>query len=379
VNCALSQAEGVATSYGIIWGMHRLIATLVLLLALPTASAVEIDFSSKKSGMIAWPQAEVHDLWAEDCAPRVERVDVEQSDIVLTALLPDAACAKRLPDAKDAASRLTFVLPALWAGIYRVRYEVRPAPGEPAQLHGFRLVDFTPPGSDTLRPETGLWWPEQGGEFNRAGPGLGLLMETQADTLSLTVLGYGADGQAHWSYGASRIEGRFLDIELAELSDGAGPFTPYRAPKGLSPSGSVKIELLSAARANLWFQRPTGDGREISLEPLSMVRFSFAQPTPEAWLGRWVIAAESGDTPASRHIDFTALERTPDGFELIEASGEYRLACRLPPERPNSPPSQCNLIGADLQLEMRFDRTALSELRGHLLTGEPVVALRLKR
>lgn len=359
--------------------MFRALLPLLLALPLHAAGAAQIEVAAPKAGMIAWPQARVSEAWEEGCTPRSERVEVDGRELVLTAVLPHAACADRAAGTADPDADLVFTLPALWAGVYRVRYEVRPAPGQPARLHGFRLVDLSAPGSDTLRPETGLWWPEAGGEFDRAGPGLGLLMETQAQTLSVTVLGYDADGRAQWSYGASELRGRFLDIDLAGLSDGAGPFAPYRAPQGLQPAGSVKVELLSAARANLWFLRPTGQGREISLEPVSMVRFSFAQSTPEAWLGRWVIAPETGDIPASRHLDFVAVEPTPGGFDLIDARGAYRLSCRTAPQRPNSPPSDCDLVGTDARIEIRFDRTALTEMRGRLPGGEAVVALRLQR
>jgi hypothetical protein len=360
--------------------MFRALASLFLLASCAAAAAarIEVDVPQKSGGIVS-PKVAVFDLWPESCSSQVESVVVEDRDIVLRAALSAAGCNDRALSGNEAESRLDFSLPLLWAGTYRVRYEVRPRPGADPELHGFRLVDFDADSGAALRPETGLWWPEQGGEFDRGGPGLGLLMEAQADTLSLTMLGYGAGGDGQWSYGASRIEGRVVDIALAHLADGAGPFAPYRAPKALSQVGTVQVELLSAARANLWFLRPAANGREISIEPLSMVRFSFAQTTPDAWLGRWVIAAESGDTPASRHVDFSAIVRDAAGFTLLDARGEYRLDCSTSPQRPNSPPTGCDLLAADGSREIHFDRAALAELRGYTLTGEPVAALKLGR
>lgn len=329
---------------------------------------------------------DVRDRWPDGCAPLPDKAIVERSNITLSATLPSIKCDG--PQAGLAApmaeSVQSWALPALPNGVYRVRYEIATATDALPELHGFQLLDVQPHRDTerdaTLKPETGFWWPEQGGEFGGAGPGIGVLMEAQSDTLSISVIGYGSDGMARWSYGASTIQGRTLDLELGQLADGAGPFDPYRAPKGIGPAGSVQIELISPGRANLWFIRNAGNDRALSVQPVSMVRFRFAQETPEAWLGRWVLAAESGATPQARHIDFVAVERDAAGFTLLDREGEVELSCETASQRPNSPPVQCHLIGAaDGAPLATFGTTALFEMRGTDVGNARIVALKLDR
>lgn len=360
--------------------MLRFLALPILFGLSAPVLAAQIELSAKFSGNIAWPRAQVRDIWPEGCAPQVDSVLVEGRDVILRAVLPAASCLEAAnSDGAGIESTLRFDVPSLWEGSYRVRYEVRRAPKAEPELHAFRLVQLGASALEAIRPETGLWWPEQGGAFDRAGPGLGLLMETQANTLSLTLLGYELSGEAQWSYGATQISGRLLDLELATLSEGRGPFEPYAAPKRLDPAGSVQIELLTSARANLWFLRPTGNGRALSVEPISMVRFSFARAVPQTWLGRWVITPDTGDAVASRHIDLTALEVTADGFALRDPRRGYRLVCTSSAKRRNSPPESCDLVAADGSREIRFDQPALFELRGRTLVGDAMTALKLNR
>lgn len=351
-----------------------------------THAAPRIEIGTSKSDTNAGVQLDVRDRWPDGCVPLPDKASVERNDITLRSTLPSPKCTSSQTGlaASMSESVQSWNLPPLRNGVYRVRYEIAAAPDALPEVHGFQLLDLhRDRGAErdaTLKPETGFWWPEQGGEFGGAGPGIGVLMEAQSDTLSISVIGYGSDGMARWSYGAGTIQGRTLELELGQLADGAGPFDPYRAPKGIGPAGSVQIELLSSGRANLWFIRDPEKGRTLSVQPISMVRFRFAQETPEAWLGRWVVAAASGDTPQARHIDFVAVERDSAGFTLLDRHGEVELNCETASERPNSPPVRCHLIGAvDGAPLATFGTTALFEMRGTDVNNVRIVAIKLDR
>lgn len=276
-------------------------------------------------------------------------------------------------------------------GVHRLRVEDDGGPAGAPRVLGFRLVQV---GSEphTLTPEAGYWWNETGGEFDSAGPGIGLNLERQGDILSVTVLGYAADGRPEWLFGAGPIAGRIARVPLSRLHEGSGPFEPYRAPASAQPAGMLHLELLSEARAVAWFERPAAGGG-ITLTPLSIVRFRFAQQHANALLGEWLLVAAAGRSwsqagkaqgPFSGTDDsdsqtltlrFEAIETTTDGFRLTTVDGLHALECDVDPGRPNSPPDRCVLRDANHQLLVDFTDTALDRMRGWRPDGVAVTAM----
>lgn len=361
----------------------RFLAVFLALVAAPhaTRAAVEFEVSPPLPDTGTRLRISVEGDWPDACPPVLKSARIEGQAIVLLSEVPETACAgpsgryrlesDRIPDASLKLSR---------NGIFRIRHEVRRGPEGPAELHGFRLLQAGNSVTAGFVPEAGFWWPERGGEFDRAGPGLGVQMEAQASTLSLSAFGYDETGAAAWHIGAGRIDGQTALIELSRLRGGAGPFEPYRAPAGVDPIGSVHVEILSPSRVTLWFVRHSGNGSELTAQPVSMVRFRFAQEPAEAWLGRWVVLAESDDGQPTRRIDFVAIERDAEGFALLDREAHHRLACRLAPSQPNTPPLSCRLsIVDEPKGTIEFTDIALGELRGWTGGGQRIVALKLKR
>lgn len=319
--------------------------------------------------------------WPDGCVPAIHDARIEGRDIVLRARVADASCAATPQAYETGTDALPLErLKLAGNGVYRVHFEVQRGADGPAELYGFRLLYAGNTPDPGFVPETGFWWPERGGEFDRAGPGLGVQMEAQSGTLSLSVYGFEGDGRASWSFGAGAMKGHVAEVELSQLRHGAGPFEAYRAPKELNPVGHVLVELLSPSRATLWFLRSRADGRGLQLQPVSMVRFRFAQEPAQAWLGRWVVLAEREDGYPTQRIDFVRLKTTARGFTLVDAAGEFRLRCEADTVRPNSPPSRCRLASkAGTLLGVDFDHIALNELRGWTGAGQRIVALKLNR
>lgn len=361
--------------------LARLFTLLALTAAMPIlAAGARIDVTPAAPDAGSPLQLRISGEWKDGCVPRATGVRVEGPEVVLEALAASGDCAGESRSYSIGTADIGGSSLRLDAnGVYRLRFEVRPAPEAAAELHGFRLLyvgKYPDPG---FVPETGFWWPEAGAEFS-AGPGLGVQMEVQSRTLSMSVFGYGADGEPTWTLGAAPLLGHVAEVELSRLRDGAGPFVDYRAPKELSTAGSAHLQLLTPSRATMWFVRLRADGRGLEAEAVSMVRFRFAQQAEDAWLGRWVVLAERANGFPTLRIDFDSATRDARGFELTSAAPVYRLRCEYPADRPNSPPTRCRLRDGDgTAIDVDFHHVALNELRGFTGGGERIVALKLMR
>lgn len=312
-------------------------------------------------------------LPAEDCVAQVAAV--ESLDTVMTIRLAQGhGCGGSAP----AGSLLVQAPGHAWSrrGVHRIRVEDDRGPGGAPRLLGFSLLQVGP-APPTVTPEAGYWWNETGGEFDSAGPGIGLNLERQGDTLSVTVLGYAADGRPEWLFGAGPIAGQIARVSLSRLQHGGGPFDAWQAPGAAEAAGVVHFEFLSEARAVAWFQRP-GKGAAITLRPLSLVRFRFDDRHATSAMGEWLIVGgvEIGDPRThSTTLRFDAIEPTAEGFRLTGDAGAPALECEVDPDRPNSPPRRCVLRDAGGQLLVDFTDVALQRMRGWRPDGQRITAL----
>jgi hypothetical protein len=321
--------------------------------------------------------------WPDACTPELQDAEIVDRDIVLRATLPAANCAGEAHAYRIDSSKVRPVnLKLRGNGFYRMRFEVQRGAGTAPELHGFRLLYAGNDGNWTPRPEAGFWWPESGGEFDRAGPGMGMQLEAQANTLSLGVTGYDPDGGSNWLFGAGDLVGHVAQVDVNRLQGGAGPFESYRAPESIATAGQVQLEILSPSRINAWFVGPAPEGRGLHVEPVSMVRFRFAQQPAQAWLGPWVVLAETVDAMPARRIEFDTVEHLDEGFVLRDAAGRHELRCTLDKTRRNSPPQACVLaigeVGAERR-EVHFTQVGLNEMRGWNSDSGAVVAIKLSR
>jgi hypothetical protein len=348
--------------------------------ASPTPPGAQIEIFPPVPDAGTRVRYEVRGEWPDACVPELDSIRVEDREIVLHAMLPAARCVGEARPFVLSSDSLPGAPQKIVAnGIHHVRFEVSRSPGAEPELHGFRLLYAGNNPDPEFVPETGFWWPERGGNFDRGGPGIGMQLEVQASILSMSVFGYAEQGAATWYFGAGALTGHTAHIPLSVLQGGAGPFEAYAAPKSIDPAGSVLLELLSPSRVVMWFVRAAPNGRGLLREPMSMVRFRFSA-SAESWLGRWVLIAEEGDAAPTRRIDFVRVERHGDDFALVDASGSHRLSCDVDPGRPNSPPAACRLVtSGSTELDVDFSDIALNELRGWNGSGERIVALKLNR
>lgn len=352
-----------------------------LLLAVPLAAlaapAAPIELQLTNDPLRGRAVLRAEGVLSDACTPQPARVLRRGHEIVMTLQPTAEACADGPQPFRLDSAALPDPLPMVADGVHRLRLEWQSGPDATPQLEAFALVATGVAANQAIQPETGLWWGEQGAEFDQATQGFGVQLERQAGVLAVSVTGYDDNGQPEWLFGAAPVSGATATIPLGRLQGGRGPYGRFRSPQGMTEAGRLHIEWLGPARAVFWFERPALDGRGIELRPVSMVRFGFGGGSGEPWLGRWLLGGlgEDDATPA-RAIDFVAFEPRPDGFSLLGAQNE-RLDCRLDPARPNSPPDGCRLL-TDGEPDIDFDRIALGSLRGGGAAGNAVL-LRVTR
>jgi hypothetical protein len=311
------------------------------------------------------------------CRPQLVETIVRGADIVLRTEPDRRDCAGSERKLQLSTRTLDGALHAPAApGVYRVRVEAAAHDGAPPRVLAFRLLDVAAADQPAPPPpESGFWWGEAGGEFDVAKPGFGAQLELQAATLALTFSHYAQAGVPEWSLAAGTLNGRVADLPLNRLSGGQGPFAPFSGPVRSDEIGRVLIEWTTPARAVFWFVQRRDDD-SLLLQPVSMVRFAFANAQQGSWRGRWVLLPATGGG-AARVIDFDAHDPVDGGFELRAATGE-RLLCRTTLTRPNSPPRECRLQRGD-DAPIVFDQAGLDRLHGAAPGGARMLLLRAER
>jgi len=353
----------------------HLLAFMLLLLLPALAAAFEPARIVVVPGPVSATQLrlEVSGIWPDTCTPQLASVSSQGRDVRLLAVRESAGC--RSTPTPYAFSTEAFepqqLLPG--EGIHRVRLLIEDADGSSGRLAGFALLQDGTQTAATL--ETGFWWAEQGGEFD-GGPGLGLSVETQAGLISLSAMGYDAEGRSAWYFGAGELHDGIARLELGQFEGGAGPFSGYAAPESIRFSGWVDVEVQSPSRAVLWFSRVDAGGTALELKPLSITRFSFAQNPGEALLGRWLVAGSQASERDSRWLHFSRSEEFEGGFVLHEADGQARLQCDLPGGLSAATPSICRLELDDGDA-IEFSEIGLRRLAGWDAELRRTVAVRL--
>lgn len=320
-------------------------------------------------------QIEVTGTWPNTCPPQLLEVSRQGADLTLLATREDGGC-QPIPTPYGFSGPLPQAANPDEAGIIlRTRLLVSDQLHESPMLAGFALLRAEPGNFDSVL-ETGFWWAEQEGPF-AAGPGLGLSLESQADLISLSVMGYDTHGNATWYFGAGTLEHGMAQLELGRFDGGAGPFTPYAAPGNVEYSGTVALEMLTPSRAILWFSRiDDADNGGLELRPLSIMRFHFAREPADALLGRWVVTGENAGVRGTRWIELVRSESFADGFVLYDGNERAVLQCDTPVGHPGSPPVLCRMDDGHGDL-VEFSEVALRRLAGRDARNRRTLAFRL--
>ncbi|MCK7592584.1 hypothetical protein [Pseudomarimonas salicorniae] len=328
-----------------------LLATLPLAAAASSAAPPSLSLAPLEGGQL---QVLVEGQWAPRCLPAPANAWAKGQDIHVELRLPKAQCGSDPKTAFELRSG-PIDLPT-GAGLGQRPWRLHLTDADSGRLLAFSLAGGEGQAADA--PESGLWWPEAGGEFDTSGPGFGAQIEVQQDTLAINVSGYDADGAPTWWFGAAPLSRPTQAIELSVLGGGGGPFGAYSAPKQLSGAGTLHVEWRGSARAVFWFLAPAADGQGLELRPVSMTRFAFATRPGESWTGDWVLHREPAEGASSVELHrFEWLDGDAESFELLSDRGQ-RLACRRG-DAMEQAPRACQLLPLGSGRALRFTDVGL--------------------
>lgn len=343
--------------------MKRIIIILLAGLCHAAEAGISVTTTQGEPGTLV-----VSGEWADSCVPVLDDARLESGAIVLLASRESGkACGFgqskfQFEIAMDSLAELPLA-----DGRYGVRLYVRDGDDRAAVLAGFDLLQVGI--SQSVRPESGLWWAEPGGKFATSGPGVGFAVEIQGDQSVVMLNGYGNSGRSSWLLSTGRLDGAILRGSLTELADGQTFFGPFSEPQTAFNHGQVIMEFHDTARATLWLLGEA-DGR-FRMQPVSLVRFAFGQALPLA--GRWLLVPEAGGE--SLALDLSELPGPSSaGWTMQDAGGAHTLSCQALAGRKSSPPESCTLTGAHT---LHFSHIGLNRWHGHDLDGQAWLAFRL--
>lgn len=351
--------------------MKRFLTTLLLATApaLGHAAGAQITVVQSADAIGDPFELRIEDSWASTCVPELESIEVDGSHIWIIAR--DTGEGRFCGRSASEYTLDTRLLPAEIArlqrpGVQRVHYVVRSSSG--LRLRGFELAAMAADDAPAPSLESGYWWADPSAPNQFAGRGIGINLERQGNILSGVLFGYDDAGDPDWSLGSGSVGEHFSRLGLSRLSQGSGPYAPYREPRELQALGAMLIEPSSPSRARLWVtyvEPATGD---LSLREIEIVRFGFASSPASGWAGDWLLVppADAAGHVAARQITFTALQGGRGEFTLLDASGEVSLTCTANSASGDRIPDLCSLQISDLDGDraFHFDRIGLRRMEG---------------
>lgn len=334
--------------------------------AVPSLSLAAVEGSEQM-------QIVVEGSWAPRCLPSPSNAWNDGQDVYLELRSPARSCAGEAKSAFELRGSPVTLQPP--AADQNRPWRLHLVEADSGELLAFALEG----GSQSAggAPESGLWWPEAGGEFDNSGPGFGVQVEVQDGTLALNVSGYADDGRPTWWFGAGKLSRPAQAIELSALNGGAGPFGDYAAPKQVSSAGTLHIEWRGAARAVFWFTRPAVGGKGLELRPVSMTRFAFATRPGESWVGEWLLLRQAAEGKESVELHrFEWLTGNAESFELLSDRG-LRLVCRRASASLEQAPQACRAAALGADSALRFSSVGLDGMQTEQ-DGERIQLRRLR-
>lgn len=323
----------------------------------------------------AMPQVVVLGSAPARCAPKVERIGLDGSNLNIELTAPQTACDSQhmLPFGVRIDPAAQTGTPILPGQVYRVRvYANRPGS---SSLIAFALLDTTAPTA-AAQPENGFWWSTPDVETGPAAAGSGASLEMQDGQLAVSLFGFTDGGAPVWYFGSTRGGARTASVNLVQLANGDPLFAPVGAQPGAQAGPRLELEFLAPSRARAWLVRtdPTGD---LQVRGLMLSRTPFSSgPAGSAWSGQWVLVADDKGPP--RVFEFAEpSSHDADTFHLTDVANDASLDCRLSSSGPRHP-ELCTLSLASTPLA-DFDQVGLDHLRGRGSAGATVKLVRVPR
>ncbi len=368
----------------------KLILTPLLCLItslLMTANAVEyapIEFSLERGGLVR-----VTGDWPDSCVPTTESARAELISGVIT-----ITNASRADDCDDTISGFSVALavsgmttPALKSQAtdetMTVQFLQQGDNQSFAKLIAFDALMPTERKSARAQvlPESGIWWPQRGGEYDTSGPGIGFSIERQHDQLVTIINWYDNDGSPLWLLATGQVEQGIFRAELSSLEGGPGLFEDYTEATPVFDRTRLSIVFHGPATATAWISQPLTDkpGSEILLKPLSLVRFAFGYDSMNRFTqGRWLLVVQDEE----RKVESTVLDFRQSGAErntitLRDRNLGYSMDCTINRQRSTTPASLCVLNESFHVPLATFTEVGLDRMVGIDESGQQAQLIRL--
>lgn len=302
--------------------------------------------------------------WPGGCEPDEIEVTANGADVLLRGWLPAEGCAA-------GASPISVALP-VDSPVARLTFVQQRRPLAEEQLVEFALVPLT---AAQTRPESGLWWGEDGGEYETRGPGTAMSLDVQGNRLAATINVYHPDGQPVWYFAAGEFTGLTFSAPMHGFAQGQTLFGDYRRPSQAVEVGRLQLEFHGPGQATAWLTAPDYADGGLDLQPVSLVRFDFQESeSPDRLSGRWIFVQL--ETP-SQELVLSPPMRRSGRWEYVDLVAGLILACDLDQNRPRSLPDTCVLEQSDGEWQAEFKQVGLDRMSGIDRLGNPAYAFRL--
>lgn len=328
------------------------------------------------------PQLRVSGSWPDSCPRELLPVFVDGQTIDISVRSNEAICSQVVTAyAFNVDPRASSGFGRAPDGLYRVRLMTRDGTSRSAVI-GFRVADLTPTATRHAQPEAGFWTPDSAGEFRPANGGIGLMVETQGNTVALTTNAYELGGDPVWYLAAGSLDRSSMHADLLLSTGGQPVWGTSRIAQFVQPVGTLSVEFHSSGRATAWYARTTGEGLldPLDLTPISLLRMNFALPPDGGALsGTWVLVgtdATSRSTPLALRLQFSAGRSDRDTAVLEDVDAGAELRCVVEAERREAAPQSCQLLRAGAPIA-QFDNNAFTRLAGRAGDGSAVVLVRV--
>lgn len=302
--------------------------------------------------------------WPGGCEPQDIEVTVTGPDVLIRGWLPQEGCGGAVIPARidlpadQPVARLSFV------------EQRRPLAEE-------RLVEFIliPLTAEQTRPESGLWWGEDGGLYETRGPGTAMSLDIQGNRLAATINVYHPDGQPVWYFSAGEYTGLTFDAPMHGFTQGQTLFGDYRRPSQAVEVGRLQLEFRSPGQATAWLTAPNQTDGGLDLQPVSLVRFDFQETeSPDRLSGRWILVRLDD---LSQELVLSPPTLRGKRWEYVDLVEGLILACDYVPDRPRSLPETCALEQADGRWIAEFGQVGLDRMSGNDRLENAAYAFRL--
>jgi hypothetical protein len=366
--------------------MNKLWKRVALVLICQNAQAVENNLPVINAIPAIVNEGETFSLLLAGTAPtscgfQMDKPIVSGSDITINLRALPRICAQVLTPFRQPISVFESGATAK-AGVYRVRVNYMAiVEGDMLQnrLLAFALVPVRKTGNADVRPETGNWNFERGGQYATSGSGVSFNIEAQGDVMVATTNFYTDKGDPVWYFQSGTVAGGVHSAQAVLVGGGQTLFGAYKPPARIENFANIAFEFSSPTQGTAWVSQPIGSGLfdGLKMMPISISRFNYGFGiASNALKGEWILVSDVKNGTDTQHLSLSS-QVTGSNVLARLTSGEFTVNCALDARTPESLPDGCVLLRSGVQVAT-FTQLGYNRLRGVDPNGKPVSMFRVE-